>query len=490
MPATITLTQAPQDYNLVVGSNVWTLDSITSSEDGYILEVQTYNEVTSTSTTIATIQQPANPAGVAHFDVSKILQAQMANYAFTEETLEASETAGALLTYRVRWGSTTDDVITINGTSSLKHVLNGYTNWRNLNWPDWNNYFTEPTSITCICETPPCELSATFAARPDYLHNYPNNAIPVRSSEYHTLSFPNRISNWNSGAQWGNNEQPWAVRIKFFDVNSNIIQTAIYVLSDTTGIGPRSTFDDDTIGAYKDGEWIATIGAGPQNLKDANYWPQSTPAFWNQVTQVWSNWAVIWQYATSTALVDTYTVDVLSVNMCYWADNGAPADDAATTLEPYLGQLIYTQDFQAADPCTGFDPITVSFVNQYGVKDYYTFDRRNTYNQGIKRNNYSQVLGSWSDATFSIDQHGRGQRTFSTQIETRMTMSSYWMNDAESKWLEELFSSPHIQVYYDGVWEPAVITSSRYSQKTNSRDGLFQHTLEIQFANNKKVQRG
>jgi hypothetical protein len=64
------------------------------------------------------------------------------------------------------------------------------------------------------------------------------------------------------------------------------------------------------------------------------------------------------------------------------------------------------------------------------------------------------------------------------------------MDDDESKWLEELFTSPHIQVYYDGVWEPAVITSNSYEQKTAARSGLFQHTLNVQFANNKRVQRG
>ena len=322
------------------------------------------------------------------------------------------------------------------------------------------------------------------------MHNYPNDAIPVRSSVYHTLSFFNRISNFDDGSMWGNNEQPWAVRIKFFDVSNQLIQTAIYVLSDATGLGPRTNFNSSTIPSYQSSEWIGTIGAGPQNLKDAGYWPQSSPAIWNQVVQVWGNYAVIWNLATSTAIVDHYTVDVMSVNMCYWGEFGAPANDNATTLEPYLGSVIYTETFQVADPCTGYDPVTVSFMNQYGVKDYYTFDRRNTYDQRISRNNYTQMLGSWSDSSFSIDQHGRGDRTFSSQIETTMTLNSYWMDDATSKWLEELFTSPHIQVYYDGVWHPAVITSNTYNQKTNVRNGLFQHTLQVKFANNKKVQRG
>ena len=492
MPATITLTQQPQDYNLVVGSNVYTLNSISSNEDAYVLQIEQYDEDSpgSEATVIATIQQPANPAGVGHFDISKILQSYM-DIAFVEDTQEVTSTIGETLTYRVRYGSTTNEVITFNGYSGLKRAFNGYMDWRLLNWTDYNRFFhTTGFTFPCVCETPPCETSANFVQRADYLHNYPKSTIPVRSSVYHTLSFPNRLANYDDGSQWGNNEQPWAVRIKFYDVSNQLIQTAIYAISEQTGLGPRSTFSDTSIGTYKDEEWIGTVGAGPQNLKDAGYWPQSSSAIWNQVVQQWGNYAVIWNLAASTAIVDHYDVDIMSVNMCTWGELGPPANDNATTLEPYLGYQLYSETFQVTDPCTGYDPVTVSFVNQYGVKDYFTFDRRNTYNQNIKRNNYTQVLGSWSDQTFTIDPHGRGQRTFSTQIETNMTLNSYWMGDEESAWLEELFSSPHIQVYYNGVWEPAVITSNRYSQKTNTRDGLFQHTIDVQFANNKRVQRG
>ena len=487
MPATITVTAQPQKYNLVVGSNVWTLGSITSNEDSYVLQLERYNEGTGVATTIATIQQPPNPAGVAHFDVGKILQSYM-DIAFVEETEQASTTDGATLTYRGSWGSVTDGVITINGTSALKHVFNGYVDWRELNWSLWNKYVANPVANQCETGT---YTDANYPARTEFMTNYPND-IPVRSSTYHTLSFANRIGNYNNGTDWGNSEQPYGVRIKWYDVNDNLIQTVIYAISGTTGLGPRTGFNQLPGGgfAYYDFQWIGTIGAGPQNLKDAGYWPQSNPAIWNQVVQTWGNEIQIWNLATATAVVSYYTVEVCAVNMCYWGLNGPPQSPTSASLLPYMGDVIYTKTFTIADPCSAYDPITVSFVNKYGVKDYYTFDRRNTYNQRIGRNDYDQVLGSWSAAAFAIDPHGRGRRTFSTKIETQMTMSSYWMGDEESAWLEELFTSPHIQVYYNGVWEPAVITSNTYEQKTASRNGLFQHTLTVQFANNKKVQRG
>ena len=489
MPATIIVKQNPNRYNLVVGHNVWVLDAITSNEDAYILQVQKWNEVSATSEVIATIQQPANPAGVGMFDISKILQAQL-DIAFVETTAEAVPTPGVTVAYRVRWGSITDDVPTYNGTSNIFYAFNGYYNWRLVDWSDQTLFIPFPTSSLCPCEVPPCDINANYPQRTRFLHNYPKSSIPVRSSTYHTLSFFNRLGNYDNGTQWDQNEQPYAVRIKLYDVFDNLIQTAIYAISEQTGLGPRQTFASPIIDAYTTDEWIGTIGAGPQNLKDAGYWAQTSPAIWNQVSQVWGNYSVIWNLATQTAIVDHYSVEVMSANLCYWAQNGAPANGDAATLEPYLGQTIYIETFQVSDPCTKYDPVTVSFVNQYGVKDYFTFDRRNTLTQSIGRQNYDRILGTWSGDTFWIDPHGRGRQTFSTEIQTQMSLSSYWMGDEESKWLEELYTSPHVQVFYDTLWHPAVITSTGYEQKTDARNGLFQHTLNIQFANTKKVQRG
>ena len=71
-----------------------------------------------------------------------------------------------------------------------------------------------------------------------------------------------------------------------------------------------------------------------------------------------------------------------------------------------------------------------------------------------------------------------------------MTLSSDWMTDIESKWLEELFTSPSAMIYINGDWEPVVIMSAEYQQMTAARNNMFQHEITIQFANDKNIQRG
>ena len=211
--------------------------------------------------------------------------------------------------------------------------------------------------------------------------------------------------------------------------------------------------------SFTDNDIIATIGVGPKNLE----------------TILPSN-------------VAAYTVDVLSYD---WCELGTISDcEDISELNDYLGDPIYRANFVVEDACTPFEPVTVSFMNQYGVKDYYTFDRRNTRTVNTTRNEYDKTLGTWNQTSFAIRDYDRGRTAFSSQVQTEMTISTNWMDDATSKWLEELFVSPHINIYTDGKWEPCTIVTGSYEQKTYSREGMFQHQITVRFANNKKVQRG
>ena len=481
----ISITQEPSDYNLVVQPNVWTIGGLTT-EDGYYIEVKDYL----TAAPIATIKQPANPAGVAHFDVSRILQAQL-HTSFYETTTKVAPTPGEVYNYYIYYGTYTNNITSFVGGSGTKVVLNGYDNWRNLNWND-TPFNPSPDHVAC----PDAGFNAEYPSEYSFLTNFPADAYKLRSSSYHTLGFFNRIANWDSYDDWELNVQPAYARIKFFDKDANLIQTVIYSISEDNGLGPKLAFDSTGPIAgggefYTNPQIVGQIGAGPQNLKDAGYWPQEAFATWNTIIQTWGNYAVIWnEPVLTTAVIDNYTVEILSLNQCYFDVEGAPIDNAATTLEPYLGDVIYTFNFQVADPCSQFEPITVSFLNQYGVKDYYTFDRRNTYNVNSKRQEYYKSNNTWSEANFAINPYDGGATTFSSQIQTNITLSTDWMNDDVSQWLEELYTSPSVQLYINGSWEPCVITSNNYEQKTYSRNRMFQHILTVKYANNKQVQRG
>lgn len=453
----ITITQEPNQWNLAYAHNVYVLDGMTT-EEFYILQVMI------DGTAVSTFIQPANPVGVAMFDVSKVLQAYLKSQPL-EATTGFSETPLELLTYQVRYGSITDNTATFDGVTATKHVINGYADYDVINW-DWTDYIPTPTAFTCISEfPPPFNTNAVYSRQYEWLTNWPSATYKVRSNEQRTLSFFNIISNYNDGNMWGPNETPFFAKIEYFNAAGSLLEADIKTITSTLGIGTRVDCNDNTSSLGDEADWIGTMGVGPWNIQNGPF---------------------TWTYPLQTA---SYKITLWSKNYCVEPAIIPDCDDLAT-LEDYLGYPIYSAIFEIQDDCTPFDPINVSFMNQYGVRDYYTFDRRNEETTNTARSNYSRTLGSWSSGSFTVNNTDRGQTTFSSDLTTQLSLSTNWMTDEESKWLEELFVSPSVAVFYEGVWRPVVITSQQYDQKTFNRNRMFQHNITVEFANKKKVQRG
>jgi len=459
------ITQAPNEWNLAYVPNVYVVDNIATA-DRFILGVYIDGVL------VSLFKQPPNPDGVGIFDISRVLQSYMQPN-FFEYTQRATPTTGNALSYQVRYGTETAGSNNWNGYYPFRYVQNGYDNWRVLNW-DYNPFIPTAFGIFCACEEPPCNTNAEFLPH-RYLTNWPtyseSNEISleyptwkVRSDEWRTLSFHMRPENWADGTMWGPNEGAFFVGIKYYNAAGTMYDSRIYTLDQSNGMAVRTDCQDMTVAYPTDGHLVATIGTGPENLQAASLWPTTEPA--------------------------SYEVIVYSYNNCI--NSGTPITDCSDQSElwDYAQYRIYHGIFQLADPCTKFDPIPLSFMNQYGVKDYFMFDRRNEVLVNSTRNNYYRTLGTWSSDTFTIDPHGRGATTFSEQILTELTVSSDWMSDDESKWLEELYTAPTVSAYIDGDWEPCVVKTVNYEQKTIARQKMFRHTITLTYANNKTRQRG
>lgn len=438
------LTQEPSLWNLAYLPNVYVITTGTG-----LAQIQ----VEINGTIVATLKQSENPAGHSMFDVQKILQSYLQPNN-NEQITKVQASNGEVLSYRIKYGEIqTDNSVVYTGFAATKYVLNGYDNWRVLNW-DETPFRSGVTEFEC--ESPGYD---GLVQEKRFMTNFPTE-YTIRDNEYHTLSFFNWLENYTL-AQF--QDQPFFVDIKHYNAAGFQIAQYNYAISDVTGLGPRTNCNDNGPYTYATGEWIGHIGVGTQNLLDAGLLhPNSV----------------------------RYVITLYSLNGCYNDLNPiSDCDDIGELVDNY-GQVMYQATFNIDNTCSPFEPIRLSFLNQYGVKDYYTFDRRNTYSVMTGRTNYQQVLGSWSSSSFAIDPVGRGQRTFSSAITETMQLSTNWMTDEVSQWLQELYTSPSIMIYKDGQWEPCVINTTSYEEKTNARNRMFQHTIEVEYSNNKKVQRG
>ncbi len=161
-----TLSASPNTWNLAYAPNIYTIAGIDTGagEDRYILQVWI------DGASVAEFEQSPNPAGVAHFDVSRVLQSYL-EPTYVENTTELSDTPKAVISYQVRYGAAAGLVKNWNPTlTAIKHALNGYTNWRAKDW-DYVDYIPEPDFSVCLCEVPPCYDNATYTRTYEFLTN-------------------------------------------------------------------------------------------------------------------------------------------------------------------------------------------------------------------------------------------------------------------------------------------------------------------------------
>ena len=154
--------------------------------------------------------------------------------------------------------------------------------------------------------------------------------------------------------------------------------------------------------------------------------------------------------------------------------------------------------------CKGFEKIRLTWLNKYGVWDYYTFTKKNIRSTNIKRAEYSKIKGNWNGSTFT--QHGwnRGRGVLNTSATESISLNSDWFSsDEEAAWLEQLFISSEVFILedydngdvgaggskYGKYLTPVVVTSRSYDRYTRANDKVAQYELDIEYSINKRIQR-
>ena len=441
------ITQTPNTFNSAYVPNVFVVDGI-GTADRYVLQVRQGNTV------LSTFKQPPNASGVGIFDIQRVLQSYLTSQIFIEETVKLSNTPGALFRYNVLFGTETGTNVTLTSNGVIYNVLNAYDNWRTLN-SDLTPFVPQPGTLDCETSQ---DLNVSYPTSYDFLTNYPGT-IPVSLTDWHTLSFINMAPSVETN-NIVYNQAPFWVRINT-TLNGNAADDIVYAISAANGNTVR-TDCNDAFDSFTDANRIATVGAGPMNIAPLLVSPY-----------------------------DAYQVRIYSYNVCVGTTIGDCTDYSEILNDGYVGDLIFQKSFTVTnETCQRFEPIQLSFINQWGIKDYFTFDKRNTEQVTTQKNNFVKPLGTWNADSFTISSHGRGKTTFSSTAMTTVTMQSDWMSDKVSEWLQELYQSTNVNIYIDGMWEPCTILTSTYTQKTNARNQLFQHDVQVEFANNQKLQRG
>jgi hypothetical protein len=147
------------------------------------------------------------------------------------------------------------------------------------------------------------------------------------------------------------------------------------------------------------------------------------------------------------------------------------------------------------EPCNDFPHIQFAWQNSYGYRDQFTFTKRVDHSTNTKNNNFLKGAADYNSTDYSVDLQDRGYTTYSQKIENIFKVQSGYMVDQEAQLLKHLYQSAEVKVRfsegpYAGQWVPVTITRTRYTEKTNRKDRLFQYTVEFKLATNQKSMRG
>jgi len=139
----------------------------------------------------------------------------------------------------------------------------------------------------------------------------------------------------------------------------------------------------------------------------------------------------------------------------------------------------------------GFEPIRLTWLNQWGVWDYYTFTMKSTKTISTKGSTYQQLEGTWNDKLYSPSGYRGGKKAFRVNATEKISMNTDFVNESEAEWFEELINSPEVYILegyqtdptfssLNTYVTPARLTTSNYTRKTVANDKLIQYTFEVE----------
>ena len=486
----VVATQTPGTYNFAYGANAVTLSGIPGNAQKYVLQIRAMDGVT----ILASLRQSRNQSNVAQFDIQNVLQSYVGVPPDFIDALGAGygifkTSQTEIYEYILRVGFEANGVLTIeDGIYSGFQVIAGAKEYWQVNADvsiiENNDYrlrpLLEPEGTECYSVQDmgnPLSNVRRFYTKNGNPYAWPDSdnswdtvakvyVEELRLDERLTKSYWNQVD--TGGAPLMTNHIA-GVQIVVFNGNTQVDDVVIPnstsngggpALAGTVGVIPGS---GDTL--------VITMGVGPANLKSFGY----------------DSGGGYTTFALPTNWTHYYITPVANQtnNTC-----GSGVDQGIYG-EPIINPTLV---IKKEVPCNDFDPIRFSWVNEYGFMDYYSFDKKNVKTVKTKRNTYLKEANDYSGGSFFIGRGYRGETTYSQKSEETYEANTGYMTDDEAQLLQYLFRSADVRVQSNrfGTEEyiPVVVTDTKWMEKTNRVDRLFQYTVKFKLAHNIKTQRG
>ena len=162
-------------------------------------------------------------------------------------------------------------------------------------------------------------------------------------------------------------------------------------------------------------------------------------------------------------------------------------------------QQLYTINLNCPT-AKGYESIRLTWLNQWGAWDYYTFTMKSVRSTTTNRTTYTQMGGTWNDSVYEIEGYKGGKKNFRVNSTERIQINSDFLTEADAVWFEELMNSQSVYILngYNATEstftitnkyvEPVLITTSSYVRKTIANDKRIQYTFDLERNKTQKTQ--
>lgn len=468
----VTVEQGPNiPFDMAYGPNPVTLKGIpTDPVTGVITADKYVLRIYRSGTLIGDLRQSPNRQGRAIFDIQNTIQSQVAPSAPNiEETgyigSDLRNSAVESTPFHLEYGYEKDGIVTMEPSLAVPYLdFGGVKEYYEVP-------FDETPYIPIVSETAGCTIIDSQAQPFTDLNNY-RLASEITDGKplwltgnmrvydhYVTVDDMTTISYYNgleiNGAVDSKVTCIEAFVFHQFNGNTDIGLNWVYNQQGNGG-GPNNTIGDGLNPVYPYA--AITCATGPKNFQDFD--PAATHYYVK--TAAWNNDIIC------SSEVDEVTDD----------------------------SLHYVHRFNIVDQnCNDFEHYQFSWLNSYGFRDYYTFNKRKERRVNIQRNEFLKEAADYNADSYDVNNYDRGYTVYSQRLQETFTAFTDYISNVDALFLEGLFTSADVKVRFnDDIdptrWYPISLQSSEYTEKTIRKDQMFQYDIKFKLANNKKSQRG
>jgi len=168
-----------------------------------------------------------------------------------------------------------------------------------------------------------------------------------------------------------------------------------------------------------------------------------------------TNTRAVFSYYINNALITTQSIAQTTANRTDLTVNGSYNALAVPTNANKIGirlerisngeWLTDQYEYNLVEACSMYPTLNVYFQNKWGAYDSFIFNLKSTKSDSINRKTYQKqdrYLNTYNAYDPAI-------RVYDSEIKTKHTLNTDWINEEQLNWLSELVESNNVQFSYD-----------------------------------------